>query len=78
MYARPEIEGQTTTLGVSGMHWRDALIMYDRASKSLWSQVLGEAVAGPEKGRKLEEIPSELTTWTDWKTEKKEYGKLGR
>lgn len=68
MYARPEIDGQTTTLGVSGMLWRDALIMYDRASKSLWSQVLGEAVAGPETGRKLEEIPSELTTWADWKT----------
>ena len=27
----------------------------------------GQAVAGPETGRQLESIPTELTTWTDWK-----------
>ncbi len=48
------------------MLWRDALIMYDRATRSLWSQVNGRAVAGPEKGKHLEELPSELTTWGDW------------
>lgn len=49
------------------MLWRDALVMYDRATRSLWSQVNGRAVAGPMKGRKLEELPSELTTWGEWK-----------
>jgi hypothetical protein len=49
------------------MLWRDALIMYDRATDSLWSQVDGTAVAGPAKGRRLQELPSELTTWGDWK-----------
>ena len=49
------------------MLWRDALIMYDRTTKSLWSQINGKAVAGPMKGRRLEEIPSELTTWGEWK-----------
>ena len=49
------------------MLWRDALIMYDRATHSLWSQVNGKAVAGPMKGRRLDEIPSELTTWNKWK-----------
>lgn len=49
------------------MLWRDALIMYDRATRSLWSQVNGKAVAGPMKGRRLEELPSELTTWGEWK-----------
>ena len=49
------------------MLWRDALVMYDRATKSLWSQVNGAAVAGPEKGKRLLELPSELTTWGDWK-----------
>ena len=67
MYARPQVNGNPTTLGVSGMLWRDALIMYDRATDSLWSQVDGTAVAGPEKGRRLQELPSELTTWGDWK-----------
>ncbi len=49
------------------MLWRDALIMYDRATKSLWSQVNGKAVAGPMQGRRLEEVPSQLTTWGEWK-----------
>lgn len=49
------------------MLWRDALVMYDRTSNSLWTQVTGEAVAGPMKGEKLKELPSELTTWGDWK-----------
>lgn len=41
--------------------------MYDRVTGSLWSQVKGEAVAGPLKGKRLAHLPSELTTWTDWK-----------
>ncbi len=49
------------------MLWRDALIMYDRDSHSLWSQVNGQAVAGPKKGQRLEELPSETTTWGLWK-----------
>ena len=49
------------------MLWRDSLIMYDRDTGSLWSQVLGKAVAGPMKGQALVEIPSQLTTWGDWK-----------
>ncbi len=49
------------------MLWRDALIMYDRGSNSLWTQITGEAVAGPMEGARLPEIPSELTTWGDWK-----------
>jgi hypothetical protein len=49
------------------MLWRDALIMYDRVSRSLWSQVNGQAVAGPRKGQRLEEVPSEMTTWGEWK-----------
>lgn len=49
------------------MLWRDALIMYDRSTQSLWSQITGTAIAGPMKGRRLEEVPSELTTWGEWK-----------
>lgn len=49
------------------MLWRDALIMYDRSTQSLWSQINGTAVAGPMKGRRLVEVPSELTKWGEWK-----------
>ncbi len=67
MYVRPTIEGEITTFGVSGKLWRDTLVMYDRATRSLWSQLLGAAVAGPLTGQKLEVIPAEVTTWSAWK-----------
>ena len=41
--------------------------MYDRETGSLWSQVLGKAVAGDLAGQSLQELPSQLTTWGDWK-----------
>ncbi len=67
MYVRPIIDGEATTFGVSGKLWRDNLVMYDRATGSLWSQLLGAAVAGPLTGQKLEVVPSEVTTWSAWK-----------
>lgn len=41
--------------------------MYDRNTFSLWSQVLGQAIAGPLKRTRLLQIPSTLTTWESWK-----------
>lgn len=67
MYVRPQVHGKVTTLGVSGKLWRDSLILYDRATRSLWSQISGRAVAGPLLGTPLEELPSELTTWGEWR-----------
>lgn len=67
MYSR-EIEGQEYTFGVSGKLIRNVLVMYDRQTGSLWSQLLGEAVEGPLKGTRLEFLPAWQTTWQDWKT----------
>ncbi len=41
--------------------------MYDRSSRSLWSQIDGKAMAGPMSGQKLNKIPSQVTTWALWK-----------
>jgi hypothetical protein len=45
-------------------------LMYDRGTKTLWHQFLGEPVVGPlaDSGTKLELIPVTLTTWIDWLT----------
>lgn len=68
MYVRPRSEdGEATTFGVSGKLWRDALIMYDRQSHSLWSQIDGVAKAGPRSGERLKKIPSQLMTWDAWR-----------
>lgn len=66
MYAR-EISGSEFTFGVSGKLIRNVLVMYDRQTESLWSQLLGEAVEGEMIGTKLEFLPSWMTTWAQWK-----------
>lgn len=47
----------------------NVMVMYDRQTDSLWSQLLGEAVEGPLTGSKLEFVPSWQTTWSDWKAQ---------
>lgn len=63
--AQPEPE--PTTFGVSGKLWRDSVILYDRQTLSLWSQVDGTAKAGPSAGQRLRQLPSQVTTWGDWR-----------
>jgi hypothetical protein len=62
------VNGQVLEFGVSGKLIMNVLVMYDRQTDTLWSQLLGEAVEGELKGQKLEFFPSWQTTWEDWKT----------
>ena len=66
MYSRI-IDGEEFTFGVSGKLIMNVLVMYDRQTETLWSQLLGEAVEGELKGTKLEFLPAWQTTWADWK-----------
>lgn len=65
VYARDFMD-PATTFGVSGKLLNNALVMYDRRTGSLWSQVFGKAVIGPLRGTELSDIPSWHTTWQDW------------
>ena len=67
VYARM-VAGRTLTFGVSGMLYRDALVMYDRETGTLWSHVDGRALSGPLLGETLEPVPSVHATWRQWKT----------
>ena len=67
MYVRPTVEGKPLSFGVSGKLWKDALIMYDRETFSLWSHVTGTAVKGKLTGMRLRLYPAIHTTWTEWK-----------
>jgi hypothetical protein len=62
------LDGFPTTFGTSGLLYRSNKLMYDRATFSLWSQLLGEPVIGPLAGSgiKLNFFPSVLTTWSEW------------
>ncbi len=66
MYSR-QIKGKERFFGVSGLLYRSNLLMYDRGTESLWSQVKGEAVTGKLLGSELEVFPSTLTSWKKWR-----------
>ncbi len=55
------------SFGVSGLLYQSNLLMFDRTSESLWSQLAGRAVAGARTGTPLEVVPSTVTTWKEWK-----------
>lgn len=55
------------TFGVSGLLYKSNVLMYDRQTESLWSQVKGKAVTGPMTDTPLKVLPSTLTTWEKWK-----------
>lgn len=63
----PVIDGQTLTFGVSGLLYNSDVLLYDKQSESLWSQIIASSVNGPNKGRKLKTINTWNTTWQDWR-----------
>lgn len=68
MYAR-QIEGypEPLTFGVSGKLIMNVLVMYDRQTDTLWSQILGQAVKGELAGTRLEPLTATQTTWSNWR-----------
>lgn len=62
-----DVNGQILNFGVSGLLYNSDVLLYDRESESLWSQILGKAVTGKYKGTKLSMLPLNHTTWSDWK-----------
>jgi len=65
VYVR-EFEGDSYEFGVVGVE-EGTLIMYDRQTRSWWSQLVGAAVEGPMEGTQLAKLPSVMTTWGKWK-----------
>ena len=61
------VDGRETTFGVSGLLFRNDLVMYDAATDSLWSQVAATAIRGELTGETLELVPSTLTTLGEWR-----------
>lgn len=61
-----EVGGTARSFGVSGLLYNSDVLMYDRETESLWSQILGKAVNGPSKGQNLDPVPVLHTTWADW------------
>lgn len=65
----PRIGSQRYIFGVSGLLYKRNLLLYDRETQSLWSQLAGVAVTGPMVGTFLRHLPATETTWAHWKNE---------
>ncbi len=69
MVHRREVNGEVLVFGNQGALWNNAMTWWDHDTGSIWSQPLGEALAGPRKGQTLELLPSEFTTWGSWRAD---------
>ncbi len=53
--------------GVSGLLYNSDVLLYDRQTGSLWSQILNKAITGPLKGMQLPAVAASHTTWRNWR-----------
>jgi len=64
-----EVDDLVLTFGVSGKLLENTLVMFDRETNSLWSQLYGGGIKGTQTGTSLSVFPSTLTTWEAWQTQ---------
>ncbi|MFQ5827897.1 MAG: DUF3179 domain-containing protein [Candidatus Methylomirabilia bacterium] len=53
--------------GTSGMLYKSDLVMYDRQTHSLWSQMEGRAIVGDLAGTTLSWLPANTISYEEWK-----------
>lgn len=62
-----KIGGETVEYGVSGLLHNSDLVMYDRKTNTLWSQIMGTGIRGELAGYKLIRVPLDTMKWKDWR-----------
>lgn len=68
MAFKADFDGKRHSFGVSGLLYNSDVLLYDRGSESLWSQIAQEAVSGPMLGTPLTMVATQHTSWADWQT----------
>ena len=66
MAFKPELSDGDNTFGVSGLLYNSDMLLYDRDTESLWSQIMGTAISGKLKGKQLISLVLTSTTWAHW------------
>ena len=61
------LDGRRFEFGVSGLLYNSDVLLYDRQTGSLWSQLKAQAVTGRMRGTRLTPLALSHTTWADWK-----------
>jgi hypothetical protein len=64
---KAEHNSNPLSFGVSGLLYNSDMLLYDRCTESLWSQIKMQAISGKHKGERLQPVPLYHTTWSDWK-----------
>lgn len=64
--------------GVSGLLYQSDVLLYDRKTESLWSQIMMQAVAGSRAGERLTPIPLQHMPWKSWRNQHPETMALSR
>jgi hypothetical protein len=62
-----ESSTQTLEFGVSGLLYNSNVVMYERSTMGLWSQVYMQAVTGPHAGRDLRHRPVRMMTFVEFR-----------
>ena len=61
------IGDEPVEFGTSGKLYNSDLVMYDRRTRSYWSQITGQAIVGELSGLTLKVIPMDTLRWGEWK-----------
>lgn len=61
------VRGRIHKFGVSGLLYNSDVLLYDRETESLWSQIMRKAISGEMKGTSLDQLALTHTTWRDWR-----------
>ncbi len=60
------VAGAVTEFGVSGLLFNSDLVLYDRATGTLWDQIEATGIVGPLTGERLALVPVSLVRFGDW------------
>ena len=63
------IAGAKHSFGVSGLLYNSDMLLYDRRTRSLWSQLMSRAISGPLKGYQLQKLNLANTTFQSWRAQ---------
>jgi hypothetical protein len=61
------VAGSARSFGVSGLLYMSDMLLYDRDSESLWSQISATALTGPARGKRLDLLRSRVVSWGAWR-----------
>ena len=61
------VGGEITEFGVSGVLYNSDLVLYDRATNTLWDQIEAKGVVGTMTGVELTLVPVSMSRWAKWR-----------